>query len=699
MDMQALGKIFALRTAVAALLALFVLANLAFVNHHELAGKLTPLLAGLDAAIDTIMLDRYASLLKEEMLAAKKKELLEEIKKTLTAEYKDKMVEDLKKDLAQLLKPDVAAQLKAQLAEEYLRVYATTHKLNYNLLEDMKSKYYEENKDRIKNLQLLEALDAVLGDRPADEQHDLKQKVADELEATMSRKEWFLFVLRDLIKASAPRMDKLSAKERGDDIRGCAFVVNPATYDELFLSRMNLDEKRMDDFRSTHEKLVSKLHLMDVPPTQIFNGVGIVISAGGAYMAGALVTIIQTREVGSTLPIEVMINTREEYDKHICETLGAKFNFKCVIIEEEIGHEVIQELKITKFQLKILGLLVTSFDHVIALDADNMPLKNPDTLFSTKEYLNTRFLLWPDLWQRTISTSYYDIAGIKAGEPVRRHGIHNSDDFAGYLKKGAKNVHFHDREGVPSAVSTETGQMVFSKREHFRSFILALYYNIYGATHYWRFFYQGSPGTGDRDTFVPALHVFNEPYHVVDHATWLAGFQTADNKFQETTIVQYDPTSAANFKEEWLRWLLDRGLDLRMPYDENTQHTRSLVAEFLQQKGDLVTTPDVFFLHIHRPKINPILATDPEGYFEWNKQRNLGLPGAYKDDFGETDWDLKFYTISQWVACSGIQSEAWWKSVNRDQKKVCEEAKNYVEFLKKDSPDKKAQEFTNVALT
>jgi hypothetical protein len=34
-----------------------------------------------------------------------------------------------------------------------------------------------------------------------------------------------------------------------------------------------------------------------------------------------------------------------------------------LIIEDEIGADVVKELKITKFQLKILGLLVTSFDH------------------------------------------------------------------------------------------------------------------------------------------------------------------------------------------------------------------------------------------------------------------------------------------------------------------------------------------------
>lgn len=693
MGMQMLTKLFALRTAVAALLALVVLANLAFVNYHELGTKITHSLESLDAAIGQLMLDDYAAQLKDDLVALKKADLLADIRKELELAHKDSLMDEIRHKL----EDDVRVELKEEYRRKHTSEYARLSALSFAWLDELKARYYKENEGRVKNLALFEALNNVLHDDPGSDA--LKKKVAHELDSAMLRKLWFDFVLRDIIGASKPDMGPLTDDERGADIRGCARVAQNVIYNREMLSRVRFSEERMADFKTKHAGIEEKLRMMDVPPPHIFSGPGIVLSAGGAYMAGALVTIVQVRETGSELPIEVMLNSRSEYDEHICTTMGAKLNFRCVVIEDEIGKEVLEELNITKFQLKILGLLVTSFDHVIALDADNMPLKNPDALLTLPEYLRTRFVLWPDLWQRTISPTYYNIAGIAPGEIVRRHGIKNTDDFLLYAKRGTDNAHFHDLDGLPNAASTETGQMVFSKREHFRSFILALYYNVY-ADHYWRLFYQGSPGAGDRDTFVPALHVFNEPYHVVEHKTWLAGFND-HGFFQETTIVQYDPTTSAAFGNGWREWLSARGMDLRLPFDQANHEADQLLKEFKQHRRDLgkeIADPEVLFLHIHRPKINPVLATDPEGYFSWNKQRNLGLPGAYKNHWGNTDWDLRFYTISKWVACSGIKSDSWWKSVDRNQAKVCEEMTKYVDWLKEDSNDPDAQKFTHVKL-
>ncbi|OBA22835.1 nucleotide-diphospho-sugar transferase, partial [Metschnikowia bicuspidata var. bicuspidata NRRL YB-4993] len=504
-----------------------------------------------------------------------------------------------------------------------------------------------------------------------------------------SRKTWFKFVMKDLLQSFAPKMPPITQQERGELIQGCRFATHTTIYDKNMLSRVKFSNERKADFSSNHKALVKKLLLMSTPPPNVYNGAGIVISGGGAYMAGALTTIVQVRETGSKLPIELVLNSMKEYDSYICDTLGSKFNYTCLVIEEEIGKDIVEEMKITKFQLKILGLLVTSFDHVIALDADNMPLKNPDHLLTCKAYLDTEFLLWPDLWQRTISPTYYEIAGMKAGEPVKRHGLENGKDFAEYFKKGRDHVHFHDLDGLPNHISTETGQMVFSKRKHYRSFLLALYYNMYGESHYWSMFYQGSPGDGDRDTFVPALHVFKEPYHVVERATWLAGFRREDNFFQETTIVQYDPNTSMTYDQLWKEWLMIKGYDLRMHFNQDNQYTRDLVKEF-HALTHAVPEPEVFFLHVHRPKVNPILATHSDGYFDWNRQRNLGKVGVYTKDFGNIDWDLRFYTIAEWVACKGIKSDEWWKSVDRVQSLVCEAMSAYVNFLKKDTQDEEA---------
>lgn len=690
-----ISKILASRTAVALVLVVIILVNLFFVVQNEETTSQVNSKEGLDAAIDGLFNDEYTAKLKEDLLAVKKDDLIKEVKEELRKEYTGKVYDELQKSVKEDLQKTVEGEIRAELQKKITKENFDMKALNYEYLQELKQKYYDNNQQLFKDMVVWESLDHVLENEK--DKAELKEKVVSEVDTLSSRKEWYAFVLKDLIQDAAPKMGRLTKEEEGPNIVGCQFAVNSAIYDREFLSRVKFSKERMDDFSSNHKKIVDKLRMLGPPPVNTCSGEGIVISGGGAYMAGAMVTIVQVREVGSKLPIELIVNSKEEYDEYICKDLGKKFNFKCIIIEEEIGKELIEEMKITKFQLKIVGLLVSSFDHVIVLDADNMPLKNPDELLTTKSYLETEFLLWPDLWQRTISLSYYEIAGFTPGEIVKRGGLENGRSHLDYFSRPRDKAHFHDLEGIPNHISTETGQMVFSKNKHYRSFILALYYNIYGETHYWRMLFQGSPGEGDRDTFVPALHVFNEPYNVVERATWLAGFQNSKDRFQETTIVQYDPELSYTYTKAWRRWLKTNGHDTRMHFNQANDFTRSLVKKF--RELDLaVPKPSVFFLHVHRPKINPILATDPEGYFEWNKQRNLGLPGVYKDAFGETDWDLKFYTIGQWVACQGIKSESWWQSVDRTQSLVCNAMNEYVDFLKKDTKDENAQVFSTVNL-
>lgn len=684
------------RAGIALLLSAVILLNVAFFSRSKSDFYTNASDVGLDKSLEVLTSDKYTESMREGLLEANKDIVMDQIKQDLLHAHREKIMDDLRKQVKAEHESDMINELRELCKKEYTEAFVSLREKNYDLIRDMEGKFYEENKEKLKDLEMFTALDEVLG---LDASPELKSKVQNQIEKSMSRKEYFRFILEDLIMKNKPTMDPLSEEENGPDLKYCAFVVNPTIYDKKQLNRVKFSEERFNDFQSHHDKLVELLHLLSAPPPHVFKGDGIVISAGGAYFAGAMVAIAQIREAGSKLPIEVMINTEKEYDDKLCHTLKDEFNARCVIIEQEIGKPVLEALNLSKFQLKILGLLVTSFENVIALDADNLALMNPDSLLSSPEYLKTKFLLWPDLWQRTISTTYYDIARLTPGMPVRRYGIPNHEDAKDYLSRNPDKVHFHDREGLPNAVSTETGQMVFSKRDHFRSLYLSLYYNVYGESHYWRMFYQGSPGEGDRDTFVPALHVFNEPYYVVERATWLAGFNEKSGRFQETTIVQYDPRTTSDFVTEWKKFLASKGEDTRLAFDQNNDRTRELLKEFKESAGDKAPQqPNVMFLHVHRPKINAVLETDPKGYFDCFSQRNLGLPGKYDEHFGKTDWELRFNLISRWAACKGLGSPDWWKAVERDQTAVCQAISDYVKFLEKDSKDPDAHKFKNIAV-
>ena len=67
---------------------------------------------------------------------------------------------------------------------------------------------------------------------------------------------------------------------------------------------------------------------------------------------------------------------------------------------QEIG--VTKYVHATGFSFKAYALaFVTTFDEVLILDSDNLPLQNPERLFSSPQYLQKGSSFWPDWWQRS----------------------------------------------------------------------------------------------------------------------------------------------------------------------------------------------------------------------------------------------------------------------------------------------------------
>ena len=56
----------------------------------------------------------------------------------------------------------------------------------------------------------------------------------------------------------------------------------------------------------------------------------------------------------------------------------------------------------TGYSFKAYALaFATTFDEVLVLDADNVPLLNPEPLFESAQYRQKGNTFWPDWWQRT----------------------------------------------------------------------------------------------------------------------------------------------------------------------------------------------------------------------------------------------------------------------------------------------------------
>lgn len=669
--------------------------------------------ATFQSIVDSLDREEYIKKLIKELKEAKQEELLNKLEEEIHSEnmagLKAKLLKEVEGNFTEAFKKD----LKQRIDKDYSKSYGKEAEMSLTVFDELKAKYLSDNFSEIKQTAMLDVFREM--DIKVSLPSDFDAKVAEH-HKKFSKSNFYSNLITNYLVKYKPTVDKLSESERGNSFGGQYIrdvQLPPLTRKRLTEDRVNLPKEKFENLQQKHDELVKALKRMGEPPKEFVNGDGIVISGGGTYFGSALVAIGQMREMGAKLPIELIINSEAEYDKQICEELLPKqFNAKCIVIEREVGKDVLDSLKLSKFQMKIFGLLFTTFDNIVTIDADNMPIKNVDTLLYSEPYLTSKFILWPDIWHKCTSPLFYDIARFKQGHPTRRQGIANDWSWFDYVKKDPETeISFHDFEGISNPISIETGQMVFSKRAHFRSFMLALYYNIYGPDFYYRLLFQGTFGEGDRETFVPALDVFHEPYHIVEHDTWLAGFKYDEGKgFQETTIVQYDPTQNEKFFEDWQKWLRGKKLDDRMwPFQSNL-YTQKLLEEFQnsfhKEYTKLVENPltgkmdekhivenfkkpDIFFFHIHNPKINPI-ENAKHGKDNIYSRRNLGLPGAY-EDFGTTDWELQFHTISKWIACKGITSPHFWKEVAKeDQKKVCDTVTKYTEFLMKDSQDKSA---------
>ena len=68
------------------------------------------------------------------------------------------------------------------------------------------------------------------------------------------------------------------------------------------------------------------------------------------------------------------------------------------------------------YMLKPVAMAYSRFQHILLLDADNYPSRNPEYLFTSKEYKETGALFWPDFWTLKESNAMWNMIG-RAYEP------------------------------------------------------------------------------------------------------------------------------------------------------------------------------------------------------------------------------------------------------------------------------------------
>lgn len=312
----------------------------------------------------------------------------------------------------------------------------------------------------------------------------------------------------NVIDASKPKIPAIKLKE----------VAHPAGVEpenererKPFNFSIGISDKDIDSLRQSHETLVGHANFSSVneQATRLFSGTGIVTVAGGTYFAPAILSIRMLRKTNSTLPVQVFLRNKSEYEKKICQEVLPALNAECFVIQDHLRKD--NPLKVEHYQLKALAILFSSYESVLYLDSDCMALLDPAELFDSEPFVSTGLVSWPDYWIATEDPAFYKIAG-----------------FPSFPK------------GLP-ARSSEAGQLLISKQTHLTTLLLAAYYNIYGPDTYYPILSQGAAGEGDKETFLAAAAVLENPNYRVRHRLGTVGYHEADRKFHGTAMVQYHP--------------------------------------------------------------------------------------------------------------------------------------------------------------
>ncbi|MGH7140837.1 MAG: hypothetical protein ACREHD_34330, partial [Pirellulales bacterium] len=255
-------------------------------------------------------------------------------------------------------------------------------------------------------------------------------------------------------------------------------------------------------------KLLSRACLRDVPvyPHGRYDGRGVVICAGGKRMfTNAWVCLRMLRHLGCDLAVEFW-HLPDEIDSYMAGLIGA-YGAACVDARET-GDRLGAEPRILGgWELKAFAMLHTRFREVLLLDADNVPVVNPDFLFETPQFRSCSAIFWPDFGRMAPSRPMWSAA----------------------------EVPYRDEPEI------ESGQIVLDKARCWTALNLAMHYNNH-SDYYYHLIH------GDKCTFQFAWHRPDTAYAMPEHGIHALEATMCQHDFDGRRIFQHRNTD---------KWRLD----------------------------------------------------------------------------------------------------------------------------------------------
>lgn len=280
---------------------------------------------------------------------------------------------------------------------------------------------------------------------------------------------------------------------------------------------------------------------------------GYVLVGGGKYSWLSYLVVKQIRATGATLPIEIFIPTKADYELKFCEEVLPAYNARCNVLDQKLSEWLTLSFNINGYQYKMLAMLASKFENVLYLDSDLFPVRNMEHLFSSSFFKEKGLILWPDYWARTTNPKFYEIAELQVSEKKVRTSAydakHNKEKQDSEFN--FQNSQFHDFENTLPNPTSEAGVLLVNKTSHLRTLLLALYYNVYGPHFYYPLMTQGAAGEGDKETFIAAALVMKEPwFQTLKQFHWVGYVREDTKEFVSKALGHYDPlTSKADSKD------------------------------------------------------------------------------------------------------------------------------------------------------
>ena len=295
---------------------------------------------------------------------------------------------------------------------------------------------------------------------------------------------------------------------------------------------LKIPQQDVDKLRDAHARFMAQVPELAQKLPYETGTQGIVVAASGALLPVFLVSLRMLRRTGSILPVEVFMESKKNYEKEICEIVLPPMNATCMILSE-IVEAVPQKLEMSRYQLKALALAFTSFDEVLLLDADNVPVEQPDHLLNSEPFLSKGFVSWPDS-VRTIQSRLYLLSKLTASQ---------------WANTASPKFYEISQQAIPPTskrAASEAGQLLLSKSKHASTLLLILYYNYYGPSHYYKLLSQTPAIEGsresDKETYLAAAMSLNASFHTVTANIEKLGYtQVHDNQFKAAGLVQHNP--------------------------------------------------------------------------------------------------------------------------------------------------------------